>query len=376
MPKQVILKEFNLEVGVEDLSANEAQEGLLNRLIQAEDSIAFDMSQPLIKVRVFKLAGDKYCVYYNMHHLILDGWSSEIFIQELIAVYHSYREGKEPELAPLKRGYSDWLEMQQEWQATPEALSAKEFWLAELAKPLPSLDLPLDFKRPDLQTFNGRFLNIHIDKEDADQLKQVAKQGNATLNMVLLAVYFLFLQKTTGDRDIIVGMPLAGRDDQDFEKVIGLFINTVCIRVKFQNLNNFNDLLQYVKEKSLSAFKNGKFPFDLLVNLINPERIPGKSPIFSTMFQFYDNIPQENENVSKFELNFLCQEIAGEIIGRLEYNTDLFAKETIERFRNSLLEIVKMILANPARPLNEINLIKEAEKQKIIRSFNEELESE
>lgn len=375
IPKQVVLPELQLEVKLEDLSTREDRERLLEQLLQAEEQTAFDLTQPLIKVKLFKLTEDNYCVFHNIHHLILDGWSSEIIHRELMEILRAYEEGREPSLPPLKRSYTDWIKMRQAWLDTPEAQNAKEYWLAELSKPLPSLDLPLDYKRPEIQTFNGSHLSLTIEKDVLRKLKEFAGQSNATLNMVLLAVYFLILQKISRNRDIIVGMSLAGRDDRDFEKVVGLFLNNVCIRVKFDNISNFNDLTQYVREKSLSAFKYGKYPFDLLVNLINPERNTNQSPIFSTMFQLYETMP-ENENVSKFELALLCREINGEIKGKLEYNTDLFKKETIERFRDGLLEIIKTVAANPGQPFDEIALLREEEKQKMIAAFMEDLENE
>jgi acyl transferase domain-containing protein/acyl carrier protein len=376
IPKQVVLKELQLDVKVEDLSMAEDQEQRLAGLLQLEDSQAFKMSKPLIKVKIFKLGEEKYCVYYNMHHILIDGWSSEIFITEFLEVYDAYLKGNEPSLPPLTAGYSGWVERQQAWLATGEADAARDYWLSELAKPLPVLNLPLDFQRPALQTFRGSHLPVRIGKEDLVKLKEVARQLNSTLHMVLLSVYFLFLQKITRDRDIIVGLPIAGRDSREMEKVIGLFINTICIRVKFPTIDSFAGLVRFVKGKSLQAYKNGKFPFDLLISMVNPDRNPNQNPIFATMFQLYDNIPPANDNVSKFEINFLGQEINEEIVGRLEYKTDLFEKATVEKFRDCLLKIIREVGGNPDQALNEIAMVRGEEKQQAIAAFNEDLENE
>ncbi|MCX7923163.1 MAG: amino acid adenylation domain-containing protein [Clostridia bacterium] len=370
-PKQVILNKLDLKVEFQDISSEKDREIVLKNLLHEENKYVFDLSKPLIRVSVYKLEAKRYCIHVNMHHIITDGWSSKIFFDELSKVYFAYSQGKEHGLEPLKLRYADLVERQISWLKSEEAQRAEEYWLKELDKPLPVLNLPLDFNRPQMQTYNGSFIKFSIPAENARRLKEVSRQLNSTPYMLFLSAYFLLLKKVTLDNDIIVGFPIAGRDSRELENVIGMFMNTACIRVNFDGINEFKQLVTYVKEKCLTAYKNGKYPFDLLVTKVNPERDLSRSPIFSTMFQFFEAIPQENEGVSQYELSVLCREAGDEIEVRLEYNSDLFKRETAELFARYFLNILEQVKEDSSKNIDDMALLsKEQQKQLIARFSN------
>jgi len=370
IPKQLILNKIDLKAEVVDLTSEIDKQSILKEQIRKENQKVFDFSKSLVRVILYKLDEEEYCLYLNIHHIITDGWSMDIVTRELMEIYKGITEGIKIELGSLNIRYVEWIDKQKAWMLSKESKDMELYWMKELSKPLPALNLPLDFNRPQLQTFRGSYIKMIIDREHTSNLKELAKKANTTLHMLFLSAYFTFLHKITHDEDIIVGFPIAGRDDKDIENVIGLFMNTLCIRVDFSILKQFKDLVNVVKSKSLQAYKRGKYPFDLLVNKVNPERDLSRSTIFSTMFQFFENIPQQNDGISQYELSLLCREIGDQIEARIEYNLDIFRKETIECFAGYYQNILWQICADPDIDIANIEVMSPKEKVQISSLFD------
>ncbi len=370
VPKQVILPKFELNLSVIDLSQEEEKELLLKKMVHEENRQAFDLSQPLIRANLYKLDQKDYYLHFTIHHIITDGWSMNVFSQELMELYEANIRGRTIELEPLKIRYVDWVEEQESWSVSEDFKKVENYWLEELAEPLPVLNLPTDFPRPQKQTYNGTYLKFKIDRAKTQKLKEIARQTNSTLHMMLLSSYFLLLNKLSRDEEIVVGIPITGRDDKELERIVGLFVNTICIRIDFSKITTVKDLLEQVKEKSLQAYRYSRYPFDLLVTKINPERDFSRSPIYSTMFQFYDQIPPANDQVSLFELSFLSKEVNEEIEVRLEYNTDLFKTETIERFVGYFTNLVNQISHAGEDKIAEIELLAAEDKERLLAQFS------
>lgn len=369
--KQVILDEWTLQIEQVDLVNEENQEERLQELINKENEVVFDLTKPLVRAKVFKLEEQRYCFYLNIHHIVYDGWSSEIIAKEILEIYEALIANRKPALKPLKINYVDWIKQQEEWLDSVEAQEMKQYWLQELAKPLPTLHLPTDYPRPNTQTYNGNYLLHVLEKHESERLKKIARQLNTSYHNLLLSVYFLFLNRLTKDKDIIVGVPIAGRDQKELEDVVGLFVNSVAIRVNFNELDNFKALCEQVKIKSLQGYKNGKYPFDLLVSALNPDRDLSRNPIFSTFFQFYENLPPANEKTTLFDLTLFCRRVGENIEFRMEYNTDLFAEKTIKRYFNYFLNLLRVVLDNPNVGLPEAEMLSEEEKNQILVDLND-----
>lgn len=369
-PYQDILGDVEPIVEFVDITDDTHKELVLQQMIMERNRTPFDLSRPLFRLCIFKINEERNCIYFNIHHIITDGWSMDIFFKELMEVYYAYANKKQPVLEPIRTRYLDWVEQQRIWAGSEEYKKVEEYWLSELRKPLPVLNLPIDFKRPQLQTYNGSFVKFEISDEHTEKLKVLSRESKTTLHMTLLSAYFLLLYKISLEKDIIVGVPITGRDDKELEKVFGLFINTLCIRADLDKIGSFKQLLDYIKVKSLNAYKYGKYSFDALVAKINPERVQSRSPILGAMFQFYDNIPPENDGISQYELSLLSYGKGGKIEARLEYNTDLFKRETIERFVKYYLYIIIQICSNPNENLDDIDILLPDDKESLISRFS------
>ena len=366
IPRQHIIEMLEVNVELIDISDENLDDKKLEMLVNRENNWAFDMSKPLFVTKAYQFAFDKFCIFINFHHLITDGWSSGIFFNELLQAYEACKNGAEPVLQPLSLKYSDWVLHQYEWLKSEEAGVMEAYWLNMLSKPLPTLNLPTDYMRPQVKTYNGSYVTFSINNEDTLRFREVVEKHNTTFHMLFLSVYFLLLNKITGDMDIIIGIPIAGRENKQWENVMGLFMNTLCIRVDFSSIKTLSELLEFVKGRSLQAYKNSNYPFDLLVSKINPERDPSRSPVFSVMFQFYTNIPQVNEGISQFDISVLCKENDGGIEIRMEYNTDLFRKETIEQFLQYYIHILRQFIYNYNRCISEICVLDDEQKQRLL----------
>lgn len=370
LPKQVVLNQVDPQIELVDITGFENPTRLLEELISQDHQKVFVLAEQLWRVKLYKLEEVSYCLYMSIHHLIVDGWSIRILIQDLLKIYHAYVQGTEPNLEPVQLKYVEFIQEQKKWLETAEFQKMEEYWLAELAGSLPKLNLPIDYQRPLVQTFHGSFLKLKISRAQTENLKELSKQLNSTLHMLFFTVYFLLLHRLTQDKEIIVGTPFLGRDDPELEKVVGLLINTICIRVNFDQVHTFRELFQQVREKILLAYKNGKYPYDLLVFKLNPDRDLSRNPVFETMFQFFENIPQENDGVSQFEFSLLCKEVTEGIEIRLEYNIDILRRETIEWFGKYFLNLLQQVGENHHRQLTDFEVLSKDDKSWIITEFS------
>ncbi|BCJ96165.1 hypothetical protein acsn021_37340 [Anaerocolumna cellulosilytica] len=373
-PTQIIVDKPEIDIQVIGSPDNKDGEILLKKIIAEENKKPFDLSKIPMKIRVIKMDKTKSYIYINIHHIITDGWSIEILFKELIQIYDSYKNNLAVSVKPQQPMYVNWAEMQNDWLESTEAKLMEEYWVEELSKPLPILNFPADFVRPQLQTYNGSFIKFVINAEQTKKFREMSKRNTLTPYMLMLATYFLLLKKITLDDDIIVGFPIAGRDDKQFENVMGLFINTLCIRINFKEIKTVDDLLKVIKEKCIRAYRNGKYPFDMVVSKVNPERDLSRSPVFSAMYQFYDNIPPEMEELSQYEISLLCRDLDDEIEVRIEYNTDLFKRGSIEYIKQYFVCILTELLQDQHKDLSSIQLLSESEKALLIKQFSAEEE--
>ncbi|MGL4106798.1 amino acid adenylation domain-containing protein [Clostridium sp. LP20] len=370
VPKQRVLDSIEFTVNVVDISSRNDKYTRLEEMIDEYTKTSFDLSRPVIKMYVFKLGEEENIFFANIHHIVIDGWSFGMIMNELIYIYRSYQKNLIPDLKPIEKTYFDVVNKENTWKNTDQFKKAEEYWLMKLAKPLPELNLPIDYKRTEKQTYNGNFIKYKMNLEDSKKVKRLAAKFNVTPHILLLSIYFFVLNSITLDNDIIVGVPISNRDDKESEKIVGLLTNSIGIRINFSNLTTFEELVDSVKINSLEGYKNSKYPFDLLVEKINPERLLNRSPIYSTMFQYFENIPQESKGISQYELSLLCRDIENCIELRLEYNTDLFKIETAKNILSYIQNaIINIELESDVR-LEEIKILSQEERRSIIEDFN------
>nr|WP_235918056.1 non-ribosomal peptide synthetase [Paenibacillus lutrae] len=367
-PQQKVLPDYSMKLEYMELTGEAAEERLEMLLIEEQHTV-FDLSKPLLRGKLFKLGSEHYCLSVSFHHLIMDGWSTRIFFEELRELYVQNQSGEALSLKPLARQYTDYADEQKNWIASKEADQMEHYWLEELAKPLPVLSMPLDYNRPHMQTFEGSHVSKRMDANTFIRLKEVTKRQGVTMNMILLSAYAFLLHKVSGDKDIIIGYPVAGRDRHEYERVLGLFMNMTCIRFKMGEMQTLEELIQYTKAKCLDAYRNGSYPFENIVAKLNPDRDLSRSPIFSTMFQYFE-YAQENRGLSQFDLSLICKEESDEISIRLEYNIALFERQSVERFLDYYLNVIGAILERSQVHLAQVSLLSDRELL-MLKSFNE-----
>ncbi|MCP4146568.1 MAG: non-ribosomal peptide synthetase, partial [bacterium] len=257
-------------------------------------------------------------------------------------------------------------------------------WLKIFDDENPVLDLPLDFTRPAVQSYEGRTLEFEVAGEATAALKQIATQNKITLYMIIQALFVILLAKITNKEDIIIGTPVAGRRHRDLENIIGMFVNTLALRNKPANEKTIRQYLQEVKEATIKAFDNQEYPFEQLVEKVVVDRENTRNPIFDVMFVLQNleltektvaglklkPIPLENK-IAKFDLMLVAMESENELHFNMEYSTKLFKKKTIERFINYFKTIITRTIAEPDLCLGDIEILTQPEKEQILYEFNE-----
>jgi amino acid adenylation domain-containing protein/non-ribosomal peptide synthase protein (TIGR01720 family) len=339
----------------------------------------FDLSKaPLLRVGLIKIGETRHILMVDMHHIITDGVSHAILIKDFIDFY------KGIQLSRLTFQYKDFAEWQNRDDQRKVIESQREYWLNEFEGEIPLLNLPTDYTRPEVQSFEGSILSFEICIDETKALNQLAKKQGATLYIVLLAVFNVLLAKLTNQEDIIIGSPLAGRRHVDLEQIIGMFANTLALRNFPDCGKKFIDFLGEVKENTLNAFENPDYPFEELVEHLSVDRDIRYNPLFDVMLSFQNMdfpeveipglkiSPYEHKNrIAKFDLELSAVEAEEKLLFSFEYCTKLFKQETIVRFISFYKKIISSILNNPDQKISQIEIIPEQEKKQILFDFND-----
>ncbi|HLP61944.1 MAG TPA: condensation domain-containing protein, partial [Candidatus Deferrimicrobium sp.] len=332
-------------------------------------SHAFDLSKaPLLRV-----GAGKHLLFVDMHHIISDGISHQVLREDFQALYNGRS------LVPLRIQYKDFAHWQNSPKETERIHGQMLYWLNEFSGEIPVLELPLDYPRPLVQSFEGASVNFELTSAETRGLNELALQGGATLFMVLAAAVNILLAKLGGREEIIIGTPVAGRRHADLEKIIGMFVNTLALRNYPVGERTFSEFLGEVKERILMVFENQEYPFEGLVDKLALKRDVGRNPLFDVMFSL-QNIetvsnsgdPQAGHLVktAKFDLTITAVENGREMLFTIQYGTKLFKPETIERFSLYFKKIVSQVIANPVLKIKDIEIIPEQERHRLLIEFN------
>jgi amino acid adenylation domain-containing protein/non-ribosomal peptide synthase protein (TIGR01720 family) len=340
----------------------------------------FELSQaPLLRMGLTRLHSRKHLLVLDMHHIIADGVSYRVLIEDFMALY----KGEQlPELSVQYKDFSEWRNCEPLMEAYDEQ---QKYWVNHLEGEIPILNIPIDYPRPGIQSFEGSTEKFEIGIQITRALNDLVMKENTTLYILLVAVFNVLLAKLSGQEDILIGTPTAGRRHADLENLIGMFVNTLVLRNQPQREIYFDHFLRSVKENTLKAFENQEYPFeDLLeVEALNVKREPGRNPLFDIMFVMQNiRIPEMQipsltllpyefkGEISKFDLTLLAMEAVERLSFTFEYATKLFKRETIQRFAHYFKKMLCVITQSPHIKLSEIEIIDEEEKQKILYQFN------
>jgi amino acid adenylation domain-containing protein len=380
-PVQKIHKEVDFKIEYDEFSNS-----LTSYLLPLTSKFIrpFDLSQaPLMRAAVIEAEGARHWFMVDMHHIISDGISLAVFIKDLMMLY----EGESlPELHMQYRDYSQW----QSSQLDSGELDAQEsYWLQEFKGEMFSLNMPLDYPRPEVQSFEGDTVTFEAGAELTKQLKRLASETGTTLYMVLLAAYALLIFKYTESETIVIGSPVAGRSHADLGNIIGMFVNTIALKIHLDYEKSFKEILAIVKDKSMEAFKNQDYPFEMLVDKLDYTRDAGRNPLFDTLFVLQNleinkikiknlkTIPYEYKSKTS-PFDFWVEGVEGEddIAFSMGYCTKLFKRETMERLSRHFINILNQVIEKSDVSVSEIDLVSEYEKNQILSSINTTREGE
>ena len=380
-PKQTFLPQIDLRA----LPPQE-RETVLHQLATTEAEQPFDFTQgPLLRLNLILLAEEEHILCFTMHHIIADGWSTAILVQELATLYRAFIEGKPTPLADLPIQYSDYAFWQQEWLRSQRYSRQLAYWKHYLAAAPTVLELPTDYPRPAIQSYQGKQRFFTLPQPLLTQLKAQSLKEGVTPFMWLLAIFQVVLYRYTGQEDILVGSPMAGRNHRELEKLIGYFANTLVLRTQLNGSQTFRAVLKRVKEVTLDAFAHQEMPFEKLVEELHIERSLSHNPLFQVMFVL-QNLPPSSlalpdlavqarllgeRKTARFDLTLALEENGPELIGSVEYNSDLFAPITIQHFIEHFQILLTETLVQPEQRLANLQLLTPTEYQKILIDWNQ-----
>ncbi|HYO99006.1 MAG TPA: condensation domain-containing protein, partial [Pyrinomonadaceae bacterium] len=391
-PVQVIAPEQKLSLAALDISGLPERERELEagRIAADEARLPFNLSTgPVLRVRLLRLGEAEHILLLTMHHIVSDGWSVGVLVSEVGALYDAYAAGKPSPLADLKIQYADFAVWQRQW-LKDEILDVQlSYWKQQLAGAPPSLNLPTDHPRPDIQNFRGATQVFVIPATVTEALRALSRREGVTLYMTLMAAFQTLMYRYTAQTDIVVGSNIANRNRVETETTIGFFSNMLVLRTDLSGDPSFQELLVRVRETALGAYAHQDVPFEKLVEVLQPPREPGRQPMFQTVFSLQNapmpalelaglslSLIEVNSGTAKYDLVMNMWDEEQELTGSLEYNTDLFEAPTISRMIKHFQSVLSNIADQPEARLGALELLSEEENLLLQKTIEvEELDS-
>ncbi|MGW7047349.1 amino acid adenylation domain-containing protein [Streptomyces avermitilis] len=382
VPRQVIGDGGDFTVAEEELT----DPARLAAICRDEAAAPFDLERgPLIRVRLLRQSEQEHHLLVTTHHSVSDGWSVGVFFRDLVALYEAFGAGRPDPLEPLPVQYADYAHWQRERLAGDLHGRQTDYWKRQLAGVDPRLTLPADRDRPRVKTYTGAGENFTCPAELLSALRDVAKVHEATLYMTLLTAYTVVLNRYTHQTDIAVGTVVANRGRREVEDLIGFFANTLVMRADLADDPDFRDLLAQVKKTALEAYDHQEVPFEAVVEALDTERSLAHSPVFQTMFVLQEAQTRRDVTLggldvspvdfdlsfTKFDLTVDLRESPDGLVGTVEYNPDLYDRETIRRFIGHYTRLLAAVADDPALPVSRLAMIDAEERRQVVEVFND-----
>ncbi|ASS75346.1 hypothetical protein CIG75_10315 [Tumebacillus algifaecis] len=381
---QQIAPPYAIHLPVVELSGEDAseQEAAAKQYVEQEASTPFDLAKgPLLRCSLLKLDSTVHVLVLNLHHIVSDGWSMGVFLQEVATLYGAYQLDQPSPLADLLVQYADFAAWQRDWLQGEVYDEQFSYWKAQLSGEMHVLQLPTDRPRPPIQTHRGATVSFHLTRETVQRLRHLSRQAGATMFMTLLAAYQVLLMRYSNQEDIAVGTPIAGRNCIETENMIGFFVNTLVMRTDLSGNPTFEQLLSRVRETALGAYAHQDLPFEKLVAALQPERDASRSPLFQTLFNLQphstgDSVklpglavkPLEFDHATvKFDLELSIEDWGDTLVGRFNYNIDLFESATIARMITHFQTLLEAVTTDPTLPIGLAPLMSTEEQEHMLR---------
>ncbi|RKH92751.1 amino acid adenylation domain-containing protein, partial [Corallococcus praedator] len=359
------------------------------RLARADAVRPFDLLQgPLLRVTLLRTGERTHLLLLTMHHIVSDGWSAGVLVRELVALYAARLEQREAELPALPVQYADYAVWQRDWLRGEALEEQVGWWRRQLDGAPAALELSTDNARPATLSARGGSVPVRWSKELTDALRALGRREGATPFMVLLAAWQVLLSRYSGQDDVSVGTPVAGRTQAEVEGLVGLFLNTLVLRTRLAPADSFRQVLASVKETTLGAFAHQQVPFERLVDALRPERDLGRTPLFQAMLVLNTEVDTEltlrdlslrrveiETQTAKFELNLSLSDAPSGFQGALMYSADLFEHSTVERMVEHLRVLLEGLAADPDVSVGALPLLGPAERQQVLKTWNQTAEA-
>jgi amino acid adenylation domain-containing protein len=385
-PLQLIHPELKISLNVTALDhlAGEEREDRLQTLASEESVKSFDLSRlPLIRVSLFKLGEAEHVLIINLHHIVADGLSIGLLLNELDTFYRAFTEGGDPCPPDLAVQYGDFALWQRQTIANEAAYAKQiEFWRTQLGGRLPVLELPGDRPRPARQSFKGSNVFFNISTALVEHVKSLGEREGCTFFMTVLAAFQVLLRRYSGAEDIVIGMPVATRNPGEVEPLIGLILNIAALRCDLAGNPTFIELLRRSRDTTLNVFSNSDLPFEVMLQHVKFERDPSRNPVFQVVLQVLDNTAPRIGDLdissfhfdlkfAQFDLTLHLYEETGGYQGRFEYCSDLFEAQTIRRLCEHFGTLLEAIVREPDQSISKLPMLTDAERQQLQVDWNQ-----
>ncbi|QZP19256.1 non-ribosomal peptide synthase/polyketide synthase [Pseudomonas sp. DR208] len=369
-----------------------AREQAVNEAATRQSLLPFDLENgPLLRVQLLKLDAQEHVLLLTLHHIVSDGWSMNVLIDEFIRCYDAHERNETPQLPALPIQYSDYALWQRRWLEAGEQARQLDYWQARLGDEHPVLELPTDRPRPAMPSYQGTRHNFAIEPALAMQLRSCAQKHNVTLFVLLLGAFNVLLHRYTGQHDIRVGVPIANRNRTEVEGLIGFFVNTQVLRTELTGQTRITELLQSIKEHALGAQAHQELPFERLVEALKVERSLSHTPLFQVMYN-HQPVVADITSVStasglelalvewqgrttQFDLTLDTYEKSGTLHAALTYANDLFDAPTIERMAGHWLSLLQAMVADGEQRIGELPMLVADEQQVLVHAWNQTAEA-
>ncbi|MFL1561628.1 amino acid adenylation domain-containing protein [Pseudomonas sp. O64] len=379
---QVVRPHQQVEVAYETGDASQ-----LEAWVQAQIAHPFDLEQgPLLRVKVLQLAPDEHVLVLVLHHIVSDGWSMQVMVDELVQMYVAYSQGKDVQLPALPIQYPDYALWQRSWMEAGEKERQLGYWRERLGGEQPVLELPLDHPRPAVQSYRGARLDVSVEAALVNGLKALAQREGVTLFMLLLASFQTLLYRYSGQSDIRVGVPIANRNRAETERLIGFFVNTQVLKADIDGQMTFSQVLAQVKQRALEAQSHQDLPFEQLVEALQPERSLSHNPLFQVMFNHQteghktraaQQLPglalealEWGDQSAQFDLSLDTQESPEGLAASLTYATDLFNAATVERMAQHWQALLRAVVARAGNRVAQLAMLTKDEQRRVLHDWN------
>ncbi|NET03095.1 MAG: amino acid adenylation domain-containing protein, partial [Sphaerospermopsis sp. SIO1G1] len=383
-PIQVIDPHLSITLPVIDLQTEPDPKQKVKQLAIAEISQPFDLvNDPVIRVKLWQTSPQEYFLAVAIHHIAADGWSLGIFITDLSAYYRAIVTNSPVQLPELTIQYADFTVWQRQWLTDQTLDNQLNYWVQQLADAPPILALPTDRSRPPIQTFNGELQSIQLDSSLTQKLKQISQKSGTTLYMTLMAGFAILMSRYSGQKDLVIGSPIANRNKTEIEQLIGFFVNSLALRFNISPTASFTEFLATVQQVTQTAYDHQDLPFEMLVDHLELERNLDRNPLVQVMFALQNapSSPWEMPGVNiediplgldtvRFDLEIHLWDVAEGLTGVFCYNTDLFDRTTIVRMIQHYQELLTAITADPQQSVQSLPLLTQSEQQQILQEWN------